>query len=378
MIELLLILSVLTLLNYIVFLSSVFKGLKSIEGKKPREIKHNFRAAIIVPFRNEVENLPAVVESLLNQNYPENSREIFFVNDNSNDGSLELLENHPSREKFKIFNVEKNDSATAQKKEAITEAINKTNSEIIFITDADCTHDKNWVVSVLKYFDPSTGFVAGPVLFYGEENTFGNLQKIEFAGIQIAAAGLIGTGKPTTCSAANIAFRKKAFEDVEGYADNSGLSSGDDELLMQKIASRTSYKVKFSHGKESVVRTKANKNVNAFINQRRRWASKSLHYKSKILILKLFLIFLFFLLIVIDFIAGLLGSFILLLTAVAMFVIKIRIEFSVLQKGLPLLYPNEKFNGFFLAEIIHIPYILIASVVGVLGNFEWKGRKVKR
>jgi cellulose synthase/poly-beta-1,6-N-acetylglucosamine synthase-like glycosyltransferase len=378
MVELLVILSVLTLFNYVLFLATVFKGLKKVGEQKPFERTKELRVAIVVPFRNEVENLPNVVQSLLNQSYPENLTEIIFVNDNSDDGSLEFLENHSERDKFKIFNVENNNYSTAQKKQAITEAINKTEGEIIFVTDADCTHDKDWVVSILKYFDVSTGFVAAPVLFESEENVFGHLQKIEFAGLQIAAAGLIGAGKPTTCSAANIAFRKKAFEDVDGYADNSGLSSGDDELLMQKIFSQTSYKVKFATGKSSVVRTKANKDVDAFINQRRRWASKSLHYQSKALILELFLIFLFFLLVVVNFIAGLFGSVILFVTAAVMFLIKMRTEYSVLQIGLPLLYPDEKFSGFFLAEIVHIPYILIASVLGVFGNFEWKGRKVRR
>ncbi len=372
------ILSLLTLLNYVFFLLLIFKGLRKIVKQKAENISPEVKVAVVVPFRNEINNLPNLVESLLNQNYPEELTEIIFVNDNSNDGSVEFLMNNPHKDKFKLLSVNTGGENFAGKKEAITQAIEKTDAEIIFITDADCLHSPEWISETVKYFREDVGFVAGPVIFEEGKGVFNALQRIEFAGIQVAAAGLIGVGFPATCSAANIAFRRTAFVAVEGYKGNLNLSSGDDEFLMQKIHSHSGYKVKFVAGKNIKVVTKANSTVKEFFNQRRRWASKSLFYENKILIAELSAVFLFYLLILFDFLAGFILSAELLALAVLMFVIKIFLEFIVMRKGLKLLYPDEKFKCFFLSELLHIPYILLSAVLGVSGNFEWKGRRVKR
>lgn len=51
--------------------------------------------------------------------------------------------------------------------------------------------------------------VAGPVDFETDGNFFSDFQRIEYAGLILTGAGLIGIGKPTICSAANLAYRKK-------------------------------------------------------------------------------------------------------------------------------------------------------------------------
>ncbi len=79
------------------------------------------------------------------------------------------------------------------------------------------------------------------------------MQRLEFAGLVIAGAGLIGSGNPIICNAANIAYRKKAFEDVGGFDYQMRLSSGDDELLMQKIHRDSDYKIKFALDRNAIV-----------------------------------------------------------------------------------------------------------------------------
>ncbi len=371
-------LSLLLLLNYMFLLGFVLKGLRRLASREKAEKQEQPTLSVIVPFRNEEENLKRATESLLALHYPEQNLELIFVDDYSTDNSKAFLENHPERKRFRIIEVRNIVKENPNKKKAIEKAVAEAKGEIVFITDADCTHSEEWLKCMLKYFDEETAFVAGPVLFESGKNTFGELQKIEFAGIQVTAAGLIGAGKPTTCSAANIAFRKKVFLEVDGYSGVSHLASGDDELLMQKIDAQTNYKIGFALGKDCVVRTKPNKDASQFLNQRRRWASKSLHYQSKLLIAELFSVFLFYLLTLANIVLGVFGNFPLLILGLIMFLMKMRIEYSVLQMGLPLLFPDEEFKGFLLAEFLHIPYIILAAVLGALGGFEWKGRRVKR
>ena len=74
---------------------------------------------------------------------------------------------------------------------------------------------------------------------------------------------------------------KKLLNEVGGFTYQMNLSSGDDELLMQKIHRDTDYKIKFALDKNAIVSTEANPTVKDFYHQRKRWASKGLFYGDK-------------------------------------------------------------------------------------------------
>ena len=156
------------------------------------------------------------------------------------------------------------------------------------------------------------------------------------------------------------------------------LSSGDDELLMQKIASDTKYQIKFSLNKNSVVKTPVNKNLNEFYHQRKRWASKGLFYNDKSLIIKLILIYFYY----IGLSAQVLLSFFLswhfLVTLGLSLLLKLFLEFKILNSGKRLLFPDLSFKQFILSELFQVFYLTIAGFAGMFGNFRWKERKVKR
>jgi cellulose synthase/poly-beta-1,6-N-acetylglucosamine synthase-like glycosyltransferase len=50
--------------------------------------------SIIIPFRNEEDNLPALLESLKKQNYT-GMMEVIFVNDRSEDNGVGVIKNSP-------------------------------------------------------------------------------------------------------------------------------------------------------------------------------------------------------------------------------------------------------------------------------------------
>ena len=203
-------------------------------------------------------------------------------------------------------------------------------------------------------------------------------QRIEFAGLVISGAGLIGINKPVICNAANIAYRKTVFDQVNGFDDQLKLSSGDDELLMQKIWKETEYKIKFCPDKKAVVKTIPNKSIPEFYQQRKRWASKGLFYADKLLILKLILIFLFYLSIPVEIFLGIFLSTKFFVILLAGLLFKAFFEYLVLKRGTELLFDKKLLRPFIFAEILHIPYIIISGISGIFGNFTWKERKVSR
>lgn len=378
MIELLLILFVVLLnLHYLNFLLKILTGLTKLQSSSNTAIPDEF-VSIIIPFRNEEENILHTLKSLENQNYPEDKFEVIFIDDDSTDKSLEILEKNISKKNIKALKVPKSFSVGAHKKRAIRFGIENSKGEIIVTTDADCTHPKSWLKTLLSFMDSETGFVSGPVEFSRENNFFSRIQALEFAGLVLTGAGLIGYGSPIICNAANIAYRKKAYNLVNGFTYQMNLSSGDDELLMQKIFRDTSYNIKFVLSRDAVVKTAANKNLKDFYQQRKRWASKGLFYKNRALILKLILIYLFYLSIPIQLVLGIFQNSIFLISFVFSLSTKFLVEFIIIKKGTKLLFDEEIYRPFLIAEFFQIPYIIIAGISGALGNFNWKGRKLRR
>ncbi len=365
------------LIHYMIFLSKIYFGLTKLTDKVNDKIPDEL-VSIIVPFRNEEKNILNTYSSLTSQNYPKEKFEIILVNDSSDDNSLQLLENLPKKENVFIYSVPKDYSANAHKKRAIRFGIEKSKGEIIVTTDADCNHKKDWLKNLLKFMDKETGLISGPVEFISNEKLFSRMQRLEFAGLVITGAGLIGSGNPIICNAANIAYRKKVFDEVGGFTYQMNLSSGDDELLMQKIHRDSGYQIKFALDKNAIVSTEANPTLNDFYHQRKRWASKGLFYGDHLLLLKLVLIFLFYLSLIVQPILGFVLSTKFFITFLISLILKISSEYLVLKKGTDLLFETKILNPFFITEILQVPYILVSGFMGMFGNLVWKDRKIKR
>jgi cellulose synthase/poly-beta-1,6-N-acetylglucosamine synthase-like glycosyltransferase len=362
---------------YTFFILSIYRGLRKLKKSDEKELIPEF-VSIVIPFRNERENLPKNLKSLESQDYPSSKFEVIYVNDSSTDDSAAILVSLIKNENIKVISVPETYSPNAHKKRAIKFGIENAKGEIIITSDADCNYNNDWLRTLLKYMDDKTAFISGPVEYEDSENIFGAIQKLEFAGLVIAGAGLIGVNSPTICNAANIAYRKKVFDEVDGFYGQYGLSSGDDELLMQKIWKRTNYKIKFCPEKKAIVKTVPNKTLSEFYQQRKRWASKGLFYRNKLLVLKLILIYLFYLGLALQLILGIIMSPVYFITLTISLIFKIIIEYLAIKKGIDLLFDRKILNLFLPAQILHIPYIILAGFSGMFGNFTWKERMVPR
>src|ERR1035441_1155013 len=85
---------ILLLLFYSYFLSGILRGLKTLieesYGVKDNSLPDDY-ISIIIPFRNESQNILETLSSLEKQDYSKDKFEVIFVNDFSDDDSLELL-----------------------------------------------------------------------------------------------------------------------------------------------------------------------------------------------------------------------------------------------------------------------------------------------
>ncbi len=366
----------LLLFHYVVFIGNIIRGLKIVTAGGGRKFDNDYYVTIIIPFRNEAEVLLNNYKAIKSLSYPPEKLEVIYIDDNSTDGSYDLLCGSISGGNIKVLKSSSG-KMNAGKKKLIEQAVEKAEGDLIFLTDADCLPPQGWLITMLKYFNENTAMVSGMVSFAESRNFWEKFASLEFAGLMLCGAGLIGVNNPKLCSSANLAFRKEVFQKIGGYSGNNNLASGDDEFLMQKIASSKKYEIDFCFDKNAMVITEPNKGLKNFIEQRSRWASKGFYYDDKLFVLNLLLIFLFYFSLPLQLLLGLLDQIFwgVFLISILM---KTLIEYGVLKFGKGILFESKTLNILPVAGLIQIPYIIAASIKGTFGGFTWKGRYVKR
>lgn len=342
---------------------------------KSGQNNHQVPVSIIIPARNEAKNIAICLNSLLKQTYPAEYIQIIVIDDHSTDQTAQIVQSFSERDnRIQLLSADPLTPGKSPKKMAINKGIEFSQNEYIFTIDADCEVTPEWLDKMVCYFESDVGVVVGPVSYHHEKNLFQKLQSLEFLGLVIAGAGSIGMNRPIIANGANLAYRKTAFINVGGFTSFENISSGDDDLLVQKIAQATKWEIRFAADHQAIVRTNSAETIRQFLNQRSRWASKSLIYPDLWLKFILILIYLFYGFL---FLAGLFIS--LKLLSQIFFGIgllsKITIDLLIMIKGCKLLKRKDLLSYFPLTEILQIPYILYAGAAGVLGNFYWKERK---
>ncbi len=133
------------LLIYVLFISAFIYGFGKMKTNKQINLNPKTSFSIVVPFRNEAENLPNLLNSISLLDYPKELVEIILVDDDSeNEFRIQNLEFRTQI----IKNIRKTNSP---KKDAINTALNIAKNDWIITTDADCLVPKNWLKSIDTY-----------------------------------------------------------------------------------------------------------------------------------------------------------------------------------------------------------------------------------
>ena len=347
--------------------SGHFRRIRKVEGFLPA-------VSIVISARNEEDHIGFLLDDLIHQDYPEDRIRIVVVDDCSVDGTVRIVKKFMVRDnRIQLCDTRNSLSQFSHKKRAVHEGIIATDSEIIMTTDADCRVSSGWVNGMIEHFVPGVDLVAGMVIVEGG-GLFGCLEALEFTGIQAMASGLMNAGFPVTCNGANLAYRRGAFERVDGFDGVGNVVSGDDDLLMQKIAAGDASRVVYVMENATSVRTGAADNPSHFLNQRARWASKIVRYPSLPAVALMSAFFAFFAVIPL----WLILAFLKVVGFTPLFIVygfKITGDMLLTVYGVCKNRRPELMFIFPLAEIFHVPYILGVTVRGFFGLFEWHGRR---
>ncbi len=331
------------------------------------------RVSVIIPARNEKENIGPLLEALQTQSYPKELFETIVVDDHSTDGTGEIVRMFPT---VRLLQV-KEDNINSYKKKAIETGIAAATGDLIVTTDADCLPPTQWLetITAFKEFKQAV-FVTAPVSIDCNNSFVEAFQAMDFMVLQGITGASVHKKIHSMCNGANLCYERTAFDAVNGFTGIDHIASGDDMLLMYKIEKQFPGRIYYLKSKEAIVSTQAVNTWREFFSQRIRWASKARQYDDKRILPVLLLVYLFNL------------SFLVLLVACCWYpswwkyIFAFWIAKTIVE--LPFFYNLAKFFDkrwaipwFFFFQPIHILYTIVSGLFGQFGKYSWKGRTVK-
>jgi cellulose synthase/poly-beta-1,6-N-acetylglucosamine synthase-like glycosyltransferase len=339
---------------------------------------HKF--SVVIAAHNEEHNIVACLESVFSQNVDTTRFEVILVNDRSTDATADLAAVFCKfGTAFSIITITATPAGTSPKKHAVGRGIEAARNEIIVFTDADCTVPATWLESIDSCFDEDTGLVQGITVYRKIPDINCMLfafQAVDFVSNSVVAAAAIGAGLPLNSNANNFAFRKAAFQDVNGYGKLGAVISGDDDLLLQRIWRGRVWGIRYMASVSGKVTTLPTATLGGLFEQRKRWGSKTVYYYPGQVCL-LSIVFLFYLGIAASFVAGFANPALFAVFGGMLFV-KILGEALLVVPGARLFGETALLKYMAPASVLQLPMVILAVIFGVFGRFSWKGQQFAR
>lgn len=221
---------------------------------------------LLIPFRNERERLETLLSSILNaKKLP---RRIVFIDDHSNDGSAEFINERLGILPHEVLQISDEQSG---KKAALRAAITVCETKYILTFDADVSFRPEYFDSI-ELLEEADMYVL-PAILCGN-SPLEKLYELDVVLANALNAGLSGVARPIFSSGANFLFNRQVFDEVDDLESHAHMASGDDTYLLRDF--RLSKKdVRLESSLSVAVYTDTPHSFKEFIDQRLRWVGKT-------------------------------------------------------------------------------------------------------
>ncbi len=335
--------------------------------------------SVIIPARNEERMIVACLTAIQRQHYPKEKIQIIVVDDHSTDRTAEIVRRAAADSPVPIMlmSASADSSITSPKLRALSIGIGHSTGEIIATTDADCTAGPLWLERINTYFEPTVGIVTGPAV-YERRSTgpqmFYGMQFLDFFSYTAVGAGAIGMGRVIVSLGSNMAFRRSAFEESGGFSSLASVNTGDDSLVAQNITRSGKWKARFANETEAVVSTQPVESWKEVLHQRMRWVGQTAYYPPSMMFFMICTFILFLLLFITIPLSAVYGTPVPLL----LFLLKSTVDYLVMKKFTDLTSTSYAMRYFVPTALVHIPFVLIATIGGYFFPFTWKERTMTK
>jgi len=232
---------------------------------------------IIIPAFNEGRVIYDTVKSITAAKYPSDRMTITIVNDGSTDDTQKYINRAVSefgKDKIRVIRFRKNRG----KKEAMGEAIKRSNNEYIVFVDSDSVIDKQCLKEIIRPFykkNSNIGAVCGLAMpMNGDENTLTKMQEVRYFNSFRATKGFESLfGFVICCPGCCSAYRRDVMNIIlnpwlkQTFLGNK-CTAGDDRSLTNFVL-KEGYKTVFNQN--AVAYTVVPNKLHKFSRQQLRW-----------------------------------------------------------------------------------------------------------
>lgn len=227
--------------------------------------------SILVPFRNESENLKALCQSLQAVLSHCQHVEVLFIDDHSSDDSIKVIQQFQSEYPGTRL---LHQTDTFGKKKGVDLGVATSIRPWIVALDADVVLPANWLVAVAAHTAHSKAdMLILPLRIGPASNLISRLQEVEFLSVMGVTASMAAAGLPILCNGANLCFRKEAYESVRRQRQDFHITSGDDLFLLHALKAK--HTIAWVHDLRTQVATQPHVTLRGFAMQRLRWMGKT-------------------------------------------------------------------------------------------------------
>ena len=344
-----------------------------------KEVNNNDTVSVVVACRNEETNIKNLIKDVMNQNFDKDRFHMIIVDDHSEDKTLEIL--YEESEKWNNLHVVCMNDDEIGKKNAIRKGVGFANGDVILCTDADCRVGGEWIQTMLSCFTKKKiKFVAGLVKFSSENTFLNKFQSLELISLVSSGAAAIQRKKSTICNGANLAFRKKEYNDITMDTFHDFIT--DDISLLHYFKKHYKDGILFSKNSDAIVETTSNTNIISQFQQKLRWISNSKNirdwqsvYVASVVFLMNSLISILLVLTLWSVFSGYEEIYIILINLFVAVFIKYVTDYLFLKQVLDFFRRKDLLIYLLPFEIINAIYTVIIITLSLVYSPKWKGRK---
>lgn len=247
---------------------------------KTRSQTRQHAVSVIICARDEDENLARNLPGVLVQNYS-SSHEVVVVNDNSVDDSKYILQE--LKKTFKSLNVvelSQEAKLISGKKYPLSIGIREAKYEVLLLSDADCVPSSEfWIQKMQDGYEPDTEIVLGYGAYHKKAGLLNKLIRFETFHTALQYLSYALAGIPYMGVGRNLSYRKDLFIRNKGFSSINHIPSGDDDLFVNKVATKKNTAVVIDP--DAVTRSIPKTTWSSWLKQKSRHYTTAKYYKPK-------------------------------------------------------------------------------------------------
>jgi cellulose synthase/poly-beta-1,6-N-acetylglucosamine synthase-like glycosyltransferase len=296
--------------------------------------------SILISARNEEKDLPRLLTSLSNLDYPSGKLEILIADDQSEDHTGQLIKawisGSPNRKMITVSQRQTKLFHSNGKANALAILAKEARGQLFFFTDADCEVPPSWIKSGLACWSKEVGLIIGITQVKGS-GLFDRMQELDWWNTLGIVKVVNDLGFATTGLGNNMIISRDAYLTCGGFEGIPYTLTED--LEISRAINYAGFRQIHQIYPELLVKTKAEADWKALLKQRKRWMNgvMSLSAGWKIILVVQFLFFpsVFFLITHLPQVG--LGIWVLKLIFQSLFLIKIASKAGIKLRVFPLL-----------------------------------------